>query len=63
MIREVSPEGTCFTLKFSLNCKTEDSNLGCLNIHWTNKTDNNSTNNNFGFFFVSDLKIVYNNNY
>ena len=26
-------------------------------------TANNSTNNNVVFFFVSDMKIVYNNNY
>ena len=35
----------------------------CLNIHGTHVTANISTNNNFMFFFVSDLKIVYNNNY
>ena len=31
--------------------------IGCLNIH------NSTTNNNVMFFFVSDLKIVYYNNY
>ena len=31
---------------------------GCLNIHRTHTTANNSTNNNVVFFFVSDLKIV-----
>ena len=35
--------------------------IGCLNIHGTYETANHSTNNNV-FFFVSDLKIVYNNN-
>ena len=34
-----------------------------LNIHRTHVTANNSTNNNFAFFFVSDLKIEYYNNY
>ena len=33
---------------------------GCLNIHGTHVT---ATNNNVVFFFVSDLKIVYDNNY
>ena len=37
-------------------------NIGCLNIHGTHVTANNSTNDNV-FFFVSDLKIVYYNNY
>ena len=36
---------------------------GCLNIHGTHVTSNNSTNNNVVFFFVSDLKIIYFNNY
>ena len=36
---------------------------GCLNIYGTHVTANNSTNNNVVFFFVSDLKIVYYNNY
>ena len=36
--------------------------IRCLNIHGTHVTANNSTNNNV-FFFVSDLKIVYSNNY
>ena len=35
---------------------------GCLNINGTYVTDNNSTNSNFMFFSVSDLKIVYYNN-
>ena len=39
-------------------------NTECLNIHGTHVTANNSTNNNIVFFFfVSDLKIVYYNNY
>ena len=37
--------------------------IGCLNIHGAHVTANNSTNNNVVFFFVSDLKIVYSNNY
>ena len=37
--------------------------IGCLNIHETHVTANNSTNNNIVFFFVSDLKIVYYKNY
>ena len=32
------------------------SNIGCLNMHETHLTANNSTNNNVVFFFVSDLK-------
>ena len=36
-------------------------NIGCLNIHGTHVTANNSTDNNVVFF--SDLKIVYCNNY
>ena len=35
----------------------------CLNIHETNVTVNNSTINNVVSFLVSDLKIVYYNNY
>ena len=40
-------------------------NIGCLNIHGARVTANNSTttNNNNEFFFISDLKIVYYNNY
>ena len=38
-------------------------NKGCLKIHGTHVTANNSTNNNVVFFFVLDLKIVYYNNY
>ena len=38
------------------------SNTGCLNIHGTHVTANNSTNNNV-FFFVSDLKILHYDNY
>ena len=37
------------------------TNKGCLNIHGTHGTANNSTTNNIEFFFVSDLKIVYYN--
>ena len=37
--------------------------LGCLNKHETHVTANNSTNNSIVFFLVSDLKIVYFNNY
>ena len=37
-------------------------NIGCLDIHGTYGTANNSTNYNV-FFFVSDLKIVYYKNY
>ena len=36
---------------------------GCLKTHGTHVTANNSTNNNVEFIFVSDLKIVYYNNY
>ena len=36
--------------------------IWCLNIHGTNVSANNSTNNNVVFFF-SDLKIVYYNSY
>ena len=35
----------------------------CLNIHRTCVTANNTTYNNLVFFIVSDLKIVYYNNY
>ena len=37
--------------------------MGCLNIHGTHMTTNKSTNNNVVLFLVSDLKIVYYNNY
>ena len=37
--------------------------IGGLNIHRTHVTANNSTYDNVVFFFVSDLKIVYYNNY
>ena len=37
--------------------------VGCPNIHRTHVTANYSTNNKVVFFFVSDLKIVYYNNY
>ena len=36
---------------------------GCVTIQGTHVTANNSSNNKIVFFFVSDLKIVYNNNY
>ena len=37
--------------------------IGCLNMHGTRVTANNSTNNNVVFFFVLNLEIVhYNNN-
>ena len=37
---------------------------GCLNIHGTHVTANNSTtNNNIVFFFILDLKIESNNDY
>ena len=39
------------------------ANIGYLNIHRIHVTANKSTNNNVVFFFVSDLKIVYYNNY
>ena len=38
-------------------------NIGCLDIHGNHVTANNSTNDNVVFFFVSDLKIAYYNNY
>ena len=41
----------------------DERNMGCLNIHRTHVTVNNSTNKNAVFIFVSDLKIVYYNNY
>ena len=34
--------------------------IGCLNIHETHVTANNSTYNNIVFFFVSDLKTTIN---
>ena len=34
-----------------------------LSISGTHVTANNSTNDNIGFFFISDLKIVNYNNY
>ena len=37
--------------------------IGCLNTHGSHMTTTNSTNDNVVFFFVSDLKIVYYNNY
>ena len=38
-------------------------NKGCVSIHGTHMTAYNSINNNVVFSFVSDLKIVYYNNY
>ena len=38
-------------------------NIECLNIHVTHISANKFTNKNVMFFFVSDLKIVYYNNY
>ena len=35
------------------------SSIGCLDIHGTHVTANNSTNNNVVFIFVPDLKIEY----
>ena len=32
--------------------------IGCLNLHGTHVTANDSTNNNVVFFIVSDLKII-----
>ena len=37
--------------------------IECLDIHGTHVTVNNFTNSNNVFFFVSDLKIIYYNNY
>ena len=37
--------------------------IGCLTLHGTHMTAINSTNNNVVFFFVSNLKMIYNNNY
>ena len=34
-----------------------------LNIHGTHVTAKDSTNNNVVFFFISDFKIIYYNNY
>ena len=39
------------------------ANIGCLNLNGTYVITNNSTYNNIVFFFVSDLNIVYNNNF
>ena len=36
--------------------------VGCLNIHGIHVSANCSTNNNAVFFYVSDQKLVYNNN-
>ena len=51
--------------KFNLNSNVEKKNscIGCLNVHGAHVTANNSTNNNDVLFFVSELKIVYYNNY
>ena len=35
----------------------------CLNIYGTHVTAHNSTTNDIVFFIVSDLKIIYYNNY
>ena len=46
-----------------LLCCTENKNnipyIGCLNIHGTHVTANNSINDNVAFFFASYFKIVY----
>ena len=47
----------------TLSKKIQPNNIGCLNIHETQMTTNNSTNNDIVFFFVSDLRIVYYDNY
>ena len=39
------------------------SYIWCLNIYKTHMTANNTINNNVVLFFVSDMKIVSNNNY
>ena len=36
---------------------------GCLDIHRTHVTANNTNNSKVVFFFVANLKIVYYNNY
>ena len=43
-------------------CLSKDFITGCLNIHETHVTANNSTNNNVVFFLLSDWKIAYFNN-
>ena len=53
-----------FVLKFSsILVLIILSYIGCVNIHGSHVTANNSNNYNVVFFFVSDLKIVYYNNY
>ena len=42
---------------------TLGTNIGCLNMHGAHMTADKSTNNKVVFFFVSDLKIAYYNNY
>ena len=37
--------------------------IGCLSLYGIHLTANNFTNNNVVFFFVSDLKMAYYNNY
>ena len=46
-----------------VTANNSNNNKGCLNINRTQVTANNFTTNNNVFFFVSDLKIVYDNNY
>ena len=47
----------------SVTANNSTTKIGCLNIQGTQVTANNSSNNNVVFFFVSNLKIVYYNNY
>ena len=53
----------CLNMHGYIACLSMHSYIGCLSIHETYVTANNSTNDNAEFFFVSDLKIVYYNNY
>ena len=46
-----------------IKCLNVHGYIGCLNIQGIHVTANNSTTNNVVFFIISDLKIVYNNNY
>ena len=50
------------TVCISHSAHALEKGIGCLDIYGTQVTVNISTNNNV-LFFVSDLKIVYYNNY
>ena len=58
MLLFVSGFISSFSFLFNIGCFNIYGYIGCLNIEGTHVTANNSTNNNFVFYFVSDSSIV-----